>query len=151
MTQQDTILALKAQVKRLEKRAGKPDSRRLRGKKPAKHTSGAGQHKGNKKPKPTPTEGPARSWPKPNNINEVKTFNDKQWQWCGEDTGGKCEGWRNHLPSECFGKKRPSNHSNKKPKAKESYKNKKLKVQEATVRFYPSSDDEASSTNSDEE
>ena len=79
VTQQDTILALQYQVKRLEIKAVKSDSCRSKSKKPGKHAGRGGQQKGNKKPKTrTPTEGP-RSWPKPNNINdEVKTFNDKQ-------------------------------------------------------------------------
>ena len=40
--------------------------------------------------------------PKSNDKKEVE-FKGHTWYWCGKETGGKCEKWRAHKPSECKG------------------------------------------------
>ena len=45
-----------------------------------------------------------KKWPAPK-PGEKKTaqYKGHDWHWCGRDTGGKCEKWRAHEPSECMG------------------------------------------------
>ena len=45
---------------------------------------------------------------KPKNPKETKSYASNTYYWCGEETGGKCNGrWRIHRPSECQGFARP--------------------------------------------
>ena len=42
-------------------------------------------------------------------------WNNKEWNWCGTATGGKCEAFVRHQPSKCKGvKKRKIEGSNSK-------------------------------------
>ena len=41
---------------------------------------------------------------KPMSSDSLKTWNNNTYRWCGALTGGKCERWVCHKPSECQGK-----------------------------------------------
>jgi len=43
-------------------------------------------------------------------------WNDKRWHWCGAKTGGKCESFVRHKPSQCRGKRRRPQNSGSKEK-----------------------------------
>ena len=43
-----------------------------------------------------------RKPPKSGDKKQI-TYKGHPWHWCGKDTGGKCEKWRVHKPSECEG------------------------------------------------
>ena len=63
-----------------------------------------------KKPPQSPSKRP--NWlqnnVKPWNPRETKSYASNTYYWCGEETGGKCNGrWRVHRPSECQGVARP--------------------------------------------
>ena len=54
--------------------------------------------------------------PKKGDEKKPKTWKSKNWYFCSEETGGKCDGlWRRHKPSECEGKaaKKAEDKSNK--------------------------------------
>ena len=45
-----------------------------------------------------------KDWPKPKSEDKKKvSYKGHDWHWCGKDTGGKCECWRAHKPTECKG------------------------------------------------
>jgi hypothetical protein len=45
-----------------------------------------------------------KNWPKPKSGDKKKVaYKGHDWHWCGKDTGGKCECWRAHKPTECKG------------------------------------------------
>ena len=56
-----------------------------------------------------------------------RTWNERKWYWCGQETQGKCGGkWRCHKPSEC--KSKPSKNTEKRKKEREKEQEKKLKL-----------------------
>jgi hypothetical protein len=100
-TAEEKIVALEAKFKSTMKSLSKKVS-----------FDGSAKKKGAKSgtDKPTPRkkgqkdEDHPKKWkaPKPNDKKEVE-FKGHTWYWCGKDTGGKCEKWRAHKPSECKG------------------------------------------------
>ena len=45
-----------------------------------------------------------KKWKAPMSCEKkVAEFKGHTWHWCGKETGGKCEKWRAHKPSECKG------------------------------------------------
>jgi hypothetical protein len=72
--------------------------------------------------------------PKPTDKKEVP-FKGHTWYWCGKDTGGKCEKWRAHKPSDCQWKENPPGGEDRKRKGSPATKatDKKLKVARAYV------------------
>jgi hypothetical protein len=92
--QEDKILALQAQIKRLEKKQGKKRGHKDTAKKPNK-----------KKGKGTPGgKGEVDTDRKPRDPTKPVTIKGKQWWWCSKDTGGKCDGkLRRHNPKDCKG------------------------------------------------
>ena len=104
-------MALTAQVNKM--------SEKLKAKKPRKNDNPTGQRGRVKDLKPKP------EWfnKEPDDPTKPITWNNKEWHWCGVKTGGKCEGFVRHKPSECRGRKR-------KPTQRESG-DKRSKVEEA--------------------
>jgi hypothetical protein len=116
---QKDVLALQAQVHKLEKKAGKslsftPDAKKHDGKK----------GKSDKKASNTASKGAEKpEWlkkdirPKDESLTKYRTWNNGKWFWCSHETGGKCPGkWRIHKPSDCKGI--ASKADKEKPKAK---------------------------------
>ena len=92
--EEEKILALTAQVNKM--------SEKLKAKKPRRNDTPTG-HKGRAKDlKPKP------EWfnKEPDDPTKPITWNNKEWHWCGVKTGGKCEGFVRHKPSECRGRRR---------------------------------------------
>ena len=55
-----------------------------------------------------------------------RTWNERKWYWCSQETQGKCGGkWRCHKPSDCKGKEF---QIGKRKKEKENQQDKKLKL-----------------------
>jgi len=118
--QEEKIIALQAQVKEMAKKLSDKKS---------KHTSNstksssktdssvAGKKKRSKRP-----EKPAWFTEKPNDVHKKRTWNNREWNWCGIATGGSCESYVIHTPQDCKGLKRTSNapkeRTHKKPKVK---------------------------------
>jgi hypothetical protein len=82
---QDAILALKAEINKLKK-----------------------QHKGKDQKGPRKKPGKGKKvvdiTRKPKDINKPVKIDGKEWWWCSKETGGKCTGvLRRHKPSACEG------------------------------------------------
>ena len=50
----------------------------------------------------------------PLDVHKKRPWNNREWNWCGADTGGKCEAFVIHSPTECKGFKRSQPGSKKK-------------------------------------
>jgi hypothetical protein len=101
--EEEKILALEAEVKKLKKASKRtPSEHKTSDKNPSKEKEKkTNKNKGKKIKKP--------DWfsqkPKTSEMGKSKTWNNRQWWWCGPDTGGKCAGvWRVHKPAGCEGK-----------------------------------------------
>ena len=94
--EEEKILALTAQVNKM--------SEKLKAKKPERKDNPVGQRGRTKDLKPKP------DWfsKEPEDPTKTIVWNNKEWHWCGAKTGGKCEGFVRHKPSDCRGKKRKS-------------------------------------------
>jgi hypothetical protein len=100
-TAEEKIVALEAKfkstMKSLSKKVSFDGSAKKKGAK-------SGTDKSTPRKKGQKDEDHPKKWkaPKPNDKKEVE-FKGHTWYWCGKDTGGKCEKWRAHKPSECKG------------------------------------------------
>ena len=80
-----------------------------------------------------------KKWPPPKSGDKKEAnFKGHTWYWCSKETGGKCEKWRAHKPSECkgiaAGTKREAESSKSGGKGdKKNRLAKKLKVAKAYV------------------
>ena len=95
--EEEKILALEAEVKTL-KRKSKPPPK-------GKNLKGRNPDKG----KPEQRQDDKPSWfntkPTKEMMSKPRMWNDKQWWYCGKESGGKCAGvYRRHKPSQCEGK-----------------------------------------------
>ena len=142
-TAEEKIVALEAKLttsmKNLDKKvsfelgkkgkgAGKTKPTDSKGGKQKTSKAGAGSH--------------PKHWaaPKPGDKKTIE-YNGYNWHWCGKDTGGKCEKWRAHEPSECRGaatrtsqpKSGKRHIDDKKKKPTSTPTSKKLKVARAYV------------------
>ena len=112
--QEEKIIALQAQVKEMAKKLSekKPQST-------TKNKATKSNGKSNDKKKGKRTEKPDWFTKKPSDPHKPITWNNREWNWCGKDTGGKCESYVIHKASDCKGLKRTGiSHSKqaKKPK-----------------------------------
>ena len=135
------ILALQAQVNNLKKGKGNQ-----KGKNGNRNNNGNNSNGDAKISKPQwMSQEPAKD-----QLTKPKTWMNELWYWCGKKTGGKCEKFRKHKPSECGGrsyfyKKRqagnqesnqdkreiPRKPPTKRPKAEEKEKKKTIKFSKA--------------------
>ena len=102
--QEEKIIALQAQVKEMAKKLSEKKSSQPTKNKSSKSSSTATD----KKKKSKRIEKPAWFTEKPADVTKKVTWNNREWNWCGKDTGGKCESYVIHKPSECKGLKRPT-------------------------------------------
>ena len=118
--EEEKIMALEAEVRKMKKK-GKSRTRPPRGKAnpTVRHerTRDPGTRRNSKSGNPKGwLEKP--NWmftsPKKEDMHKPKTWNGKQWWWCGPESGGKCKPgtYRRHKPSECRGMKRKSTGQN---------------------------------------
>ena len=100
-TAEEKIVALEAKLESSVKTLNKKVSFEL-----GKKKSSDKKHKYEKSDKKKDKSGDhPKNWPKPKAGDKKKaTYKGHDWHWCGKDTGGKCECWRAHKPSECKGK-----------------------------------------------
>ena len=128
--QEEKIIALQAQVKEM--------ARKLTEKKPQQSSKGTSQKTNttskDKKKKSKRVEKPEWFTKKPTNLYKKVTWNNREWNWCGKDTGGKCESFVIHKPTECKGLKR---HGSITP----SKQNKKVKIKADQVLLNDEKDD----------
>ncbi len=113
--EEEKIIALQAQVKAMAKQLKHTkDSSKPNSKSSSKKSD---KHKQTKK-----KEKPEWFTTKPKDLNKKVQWNNREWQWCGKDTGGKCESFVIHAPNECKGLKRkpktPTTSKPKKPRVK---------------------------------
>ena len=88
---EEKIIALEAEVQKLKKFTKKP---------PKAGGSPVNKFK-DQKARPDWFSKP----PKTEDLKKPKKWNNREWWYCCEKTGGKCTGnWRRHKPSECEGK-----------------------------------------------
>ena len=99
--QEEKIIALQAQLKEMEKK--------LSTKKPQQNQKGksTSSNKPNDKKKSKRVEKPDWFTKKPTDIHKTVQWNNREWNWCGKDTGGHCESYVIHKPSDCKGLRRP--------------------------------------------
>ncbi len=124
--EEEKIIALQTQVKEMAKKLqnkqgnnSKPKSTQASSSKTEKKTS-------KRKEKP--------SWfsEQPKDTSKTVKWNNRDWNWCGSATGGHCEAFVIHKPSECKGiKKRKGTTSTPKPKKP------KLKVEQTITATNP--------------
>ena len=92
----EKILALSAELKQVKDKLGN-----------TRQDSQTPYHQQRRKPRPewfnVEPEGPA----------VPRLWENKMWNWCGKSTGGKCEGYVIHRPSECKGRKRRTDRNGK--------------------------------------
>jgi hypothetical protein len=154
-TAEEKIVALEAKfkstMKTLNKKVSFDGSSKKKGAKPGADKSGS-KKKGQK------NEDHPKKWkaPKSNDKKEVE-FKGHTWYWCGKETGGKCEKWRAHKPSECKGLSSDAGAKDKRKRdSKGSDKGnsfaKKLKVARAYVaKLEQQSADKSDSSSDDNE
>jgi len=138
--EEEKIMALQAELKQVTKRWSKDkkghkseDTKKKVGFKPDKD-------KQKKAEKP--------NWmserPKEENLRKAKSWNNKDWYWCSEETGGQCDGhWRVHKPSKCEGRAHKFQGGNKhqSDETKNQTSSKKLKLAHAISAIQDDSDD----------
>ena len=130
--QEEKIIALQAQVKEMEKKLSEKKPQSSSKPKSPKNKSQ------DKKKKSKRVEKPDWFIKLPTDVNKKVTWNNREWNWCGKATGGKCESYVVHKPSECKGLKRMGNNQAPKPKPKKT----KFKAQQALTTPKESDDDE---------
>jgi hypothetical protein len=98
--QEDKILALQAQIRRLEKKTGETKrSSKDRGKSSRSNKKSRGTPAGR-----SPGKGEVDTDKKPRDPTKPVTIKGKKWWWCSKETGGKCDGkLRRHNPKDCKG------------------------------------------------
>ena len=123
--EEEKIIALQSQVKEMAKKLqnksnnSKPKSTQASSSKTDKKTS-------KRKEKP--------SWfsEQPKDTSKTIKWNNRDWNWCGSATGGHCEAFVIHKPSECKGIKK-----RKEPTSKPKPKKPKLKVEQTITATNP--------------
>jgi hypothetical protein len=118
----EKIIALEAQLSKLKKSL-KDSIRKGKAKKP--NSSKKGQSNKHKNPKDRvrdPAFEKARRIKPPNPKTDSMIYQEKEWKWCGKDTGGACEMFVRHKPKDCFKLKKDQEKSkeDKKPAAKKA-------------------------------
>ena len=90
------ILALQAQVNNLKKGKGRKNNGN-------KNNFNRKSNNGEENEQPTKplwmTQEPSKD-----QLTKPKTWMNELWYWCGKKTGGKCEKYRKHQPSQCGGR-----------------------------------------------
>ena len=129
--QEEKIIALQAQVKEMAKKLSekKPHST-------SKSTTTKTNGKSTNKKKHKRTEKAEWFTKKPTDVLKTVTWNNREWNWCGKDTGGKCESYVIHKPSECKGLK----HSGSTPPPKQE-KRVKIKAQQTMIEAHKESNE----------
>ena len=99
-TAEEKIVALEAKfkstMKSLSKKVSFDGSSKKKG---AKSGTDKSKKKGQREEEDHP-----KKWKAPmSGEKKVAEFKGHTWHWCGKETGGKCEKWRAHKPSECKG------------------------------------------------
>lgn len=101
-TEQDKeLVALKAEVKRLERNRRTSNSK--------KGTNRGEKSERNNRDKERKRKSDRPGWlvndERPDDLNETREWKSNTYHYCCEETGGKCGGmWRVHLPTACKGK-----------------------------------------------
>ena len=120
--EEEKIIALQTQIKEMAKKMQASKSN-ANSKSKSKQNSASKSDKKSTRRK----EKPAWFNDKPKDVHKPVKWNNREWHWCGRDTGGHCEAFVIHNPNECKGlKKRTST----KPTSKAPAKKPKLKVEE---------------------
>ena len=122
--QEEKIIALQAQVKEMEKKLSEKKP-----KPPSKTKSSKQSKSADTKKKKKRIEKPSWFSELPTDVTKTVTWNNREWNWCGKATGGKCESYVIHKLSECKGLKRTGPNQTSKPKPKKT----KFKVQQAVT------------------
>ena len=131
--QEEKIIALQAQVKEMAKKLSEKKSpQTTKGK-----TNKSAQNPKDKKKKSKRTEKPDWFTKKPTNVHKTVHWNNREWNWCGADTGGKCESYVIHKPTECKGLKRQGSAT--KP---QQPKKVKLKAEQAVYEDHKNADEQ---------
>lgn len=99
--EEEKIIALEAQLKKMEKqmKSGKAKGN------PKSNQNGR-ERRTNNKDNPRRKEKPDWFEKEPDDPTKKVTWNGKDWNWCGRSTGGKCESFVRHLPTDCKGMKK---------------------------------------------
>ena len=99
--QEEKIIALQAQVKEMAKKLSeKKPQQKSKGK-----TTKPNATSTDKKKKSKQVEKPEWFSKNPTDLHKTAKWNNMEWNWCGKDTGGKCESYVIHKPTECKGLK----------------------------------------------
>ena len=132
MTDQDAILALKAEINKLKKQSKK------------KPTGG----RNNSDRKPNNGKKRVDITRKPKDIHKPIKIDGKDWYWCSAETGGKCHGaLRRHDPASCKGIAAAAPTQKKRNNANATDKKKRLKLKaNETILDGGAEDSDAAST-----
>ena len=125
--EEEKILALKAKLKKMEKRGIKGTTKDDRNKTPVKKVQ----------------EKPKWSLKKPEgDLKKPREYNGKKWYWCSSETGGKCDGkYRIHKPSDCQGRAFVPKITKDKNENANNQNAKKVKISEALQSILKKKDD----------
>ena len=119
--EEEKIIALEAQVKKMEKQI----------KEKSKEKSQSSNRRGSNDRRATSSqarkEKPEWFTKEPEDPTKKVMWNNKEWNWCGKATGGKCESFVRHPPKQCKGIKK------RKTENKDAAKATKIKVETAEV------------------
>ena len=124
--EEEKILALQTEVKKLQKNLSKKSDTKKTEKK---------SRVVDKPKRKTKLEKPSWFFKEPSSeeLQKPKFWNNRNWYWCSPKTGGKCEGiFRAHKPSDCEGKAHVFDSTRKrKPVSSKEDKECKLKLAKA--------------------
>ena len=128
--EEEKIIALQAQVKAMAKQLNQTKEK-------GQSNPKSSAKKSNKKAAQKKKEKPEWFTTKPKDLHKKVKWNNREWQWCGKDTGGHCECFVIHSPAECKGLKR------KPPKTTTTkLKKPKVKVEQAVTQDLATAEDE---------
>ena len=146
--EEEKLLALQTEVEKLKSMKRKFDNKDKKGsRKVPKNNEKSSRNKGQDKP----------SWifrrPSDDNLHKPRRWNGKDWCFCSQETGGKCEGeYRRHKPSDCQGRAFKGSKEKKKLETKKgSQRDEKrnLKVSEALSTVIDDNDNDMESDDSE--
>ena len=152
--EEEKLLALQTEIEKLKK---------MKKRKNDHESSDSERSKKNKASRGNPSKGKGNqdkpSWmfkrPSDDDLHKPRKWNGKDWWFCSNETGGRCNGeYRRHKPSECRGKafKKESGERNQEYKKDQVSKDesRNLKVSEALSTLIDGNDHDSESDQSDE-
>ncbi len=142
--EEEKILALQAELKQVSKQWKKGNKSEKTESKKKVEWKDKDKNKGTSTKKKAEKPGWMSEKPKDADLRKSKPWNGKDWWYCSEETGGKCDGhWRVHKPSKCEGRAHKFKDGKlQSDSTKDKSSSKKLKLAQAISAIQDGSDED---------